>query len=70
MIDWVKVARDHDLDRMDLMQEVMICAMTFGVYIMDGAKEPEFVCTVDGDSTLKDYTLVVRKRNEKDNCKD
>ena len=33
MIDWVKVAQDHDLDRMDLMQEVMICAMTFGVYM-------------------------------------
>lgn len=70
MIDWVKVARDHDLDRMDLMQEVMICAMTFGVYIMDEVKEPEFVCTIDGDGVLKDYTLVVRKRNEKDNCKD
>ena len=33
-------------------------------------KWKHFVCTIDGDGVLKDYTLVVRKRNEKDNCKD
>lgn len=62
MIDWEKVAQDHDLDRMDLMREVMIAAMSLGVYIMDEAKEPEFVCTIDGDRVLKDYELVVQKR--------
>ena len=74
MISWTQIAKDYGLDKEYLIKEVMVkeylikevmvAAMTFGVVALRKAGEPEFICTVDGDSTLQDYELVVRSRNE------